>query len=310
MMGAVTAVTAVTAGVAGLVRVERSLRRRRPSTVHGRYADWAHPRRALAPPAGLVANSRLLRVWCESLPVPAMASAITNVVYVNYLAPAGDLAPLVPPGLEIQRVGPGQEWAVLSFLTYRHGHLGPARIKRFRGLLPSPVQSNWRLYVREPRTGLSGVYFVSTAVDQTAYALGGRLLCEGLPMHLLRRASVGGLEGTSVSLNLDPGRGSGPDAVGLLRPAPEPQDGPWRQAFPTYADMLAHVVPQDRALSVQPWRRGVIRQEITIGLTPQDCVPLVGKIGSRYARTLVGDAKHFSFYVPRVDFRFAGESRL
>jgi hypothetical protein len=302
---AVTALVVVGLGVA-----ERVLRRSRPATEHGRYADWRHPGGPLARPANLIANSRLLRALCEPLPVPAMASDIADVVYVNYLVPAHVLAPLAPRGLAIQRVGRDGGWAVLSFLAYRHGHLGPARPGWLRKVLLSPVQTNWRLYVHEPRTGLSGVYFLSTAIDKTLYSLGGRLLCEGLPMHLLRRASVDRRADGCVSVRLDPGAGSGPDAAGQFRPVSVPEGGPWRPAFSTYAEMLAHVVPQDRALSVQGWRSGVTDQEISLGIALHDCIPLSGAVSSRSARSLVGDAEPFSFLVRQVDFLFEGESRI
>jgi len=298
-------------GAAGLaVAAESALRRRRPSTRYGRYADWVHPGGPSALPANMLANSRLARALCEPLPVAAMASTIVDVVYVNYLAPAHELAPLVPRGLEIQRVGAEHDRAVLSFLTYRHGHLGPARLERFRRFLPSPVQSNWRVYVTDPRTGRRGVYFVSTAVNQIAYALGGRLLCEGLPMHLLRQASVGTRDGgRRVDLHLDPGTGSGPDADGEFLVADTPGTGPWRPAFASYPQMLAYVVPQDRALSVQPWHHRVTRQEITVDISSEGCVPLVGAVRSRYAQALVGDLEPFSFLVRHVDFRFDREVR-
>ncbi|GAA0477333.1 hypothetical protein Aca07nite_85360 [Actinoplanes capillaceus] len=206
----------------------------------------------------------------------------------------------------MQRVGPGGERAVLSFLTYRHGHLGPAWLGRLRRLLPSPAQTNWRIYVRDPHTGHAGVYFVTTAIDHSGYALGARLLCEALPMHLLRHAAVE-TAGDAVALRLDPGQGSGPGAEARLSLSPTPVDGPWSAAFPTYRDMLDYVVEQDRALSVQPWHRRTTRQEIRLDLTPADCEPLTGRVHSDAARTLVGDAEPFSFLVRSVTFRFDSE---
>jgi hypothetical protein len=300
------AVAAATIGLA--VGAELALRRRRPRTRYGRYADWVHPGGSLGAPTVGLANSRLARALCERLPVPAMASDITDVVYVNYAVPADRLVPLVPPGLRLQRVGSDGGWAVLSFLTYRHGHLGPVRLGPMRRLLPSPVQTNWRIYVRDPCTGLGGVYFVTNAVDHPAYALGARLLCEAMPMHLLRRAAVGPDEfGSDIVLRLDPGIGSGPHAEAVLRPAPIPDDGPWRPAFGGYREMLTHVVPQDRALSVQPWHRRITRQEILLDIAPEDCLPLAGAVYSDTARGLVGDAEPFSFLIRHVAFRFDRE---
>ncbi|MEU4624985.1 DUF2071 domain-containing protein [Actinoplanes sp. NPDC023801] len=300
--------TAAAAGLVGLAATaELMLRRSRPRTTYGRYADWLHPGGLPARPLQALANSRAARAACERFPVPAMVSDITDVVYVNYVVPAARLLPLVPAGLRLQRVGPGREWAVFTFLTYRHGHLGPPMFGRLRQLLPSPVQTNWRIYVVDPHTGHAGVHFVTTAVDRPAHALGARLFCEALPMHLLRRAAVGAAGDATVGLVLDPGLGSGPDAEALLTFAPAPADGPWRSAFATYQDMVKYVVPQDRALSVQAWHPRVTRQEIRLDLTPGDCLPLTGPVRSRAARAIVGDAEPFSFYVPEVTLRFDSE---
>ncbi|GIE80700.1 hypothetical protein Aph02nite_66500 [Actinoplanes philippinensis] len=298
-------VAVAAAGVAA--GAEMVLRRRRPRTAHGRYADWAHPGGPAARPLQALANSRAVRAACEVFPVPAMVSDITDVVYVNYAVPADRLLPLVPRGLELQRIGPGGDWAVFTFLTYRHGHLGPAVAGGLRRLLPSPVQTNWRVYVHDRRSGHSGVHFVTTAIDRAAHALGGRLLCEALPMHLLRHAAVGAVDDEAVLLRLDPGRGSGPDAEARLTHVPIPADGPWRPAFDTYEDMLAYVVPQDRALSVQPWHRRVTRQEIRLDLSPADCLPLAGPVRSAAARALAGDAEPFSFHVRGVTLRVDAE---
>jgi hypothetical protein len=300
--------TAATAGVVGLAAAaEFLLRRRRPRTVHGRYADWVHPGGPPARPLQALANSRAARAAGELFPVPRMVSDITDVVYVNYVVPAGRLLPLVPDGLELQRVGPGGEWAVFTFLAYRHGHLGPAVLGRLRRLLPSPAQTNWRIYVRDPHTGHAGVHFVTTAIDRTAHALSGRLFCEALPMHLLRHSAVGTVDDATVVLRLDPGLGSAPDADAVLTFAPAPADGPWHPAFASYREVLEYIVPQDRALSVQPWHRWVTRQEIQLDLAPGDCLPLAGRVVSRAARAFAGDAEAFSFFVRKVTLRVDAE---
>lgn len=108
-----------------------------------------------------------LRALCESIPSVAFVSDVTDVVYVNYLVDADRIAPLIPPGLDLQRIGESGDRAMLTFLTYHHGHLGPALLGRWRRLLPSPLQSNWRVYVHHSRTNVSGVYFLSTVIDRT-----------------------------------------------------------------------------------------------------------------------------------------------
>lgn len=58
--------------------------------------------------------------------------------------PARNLASVVPPGVSLIQKG---GHTLLTVLTYRHGHFGPAFLGPLRKLLPSPLQSNWRVYL-------------------------------------------------------------------------------------------------------------------------------------------------------------------
>jgi hypothetical protein len=261
-------------------------------------------RRVLDP----LGNSRFVRALGEWLPTVAFRSDIADVLYVNYVVDAARLQPLVPEGLALQRLGPGGEYAFFTFLSYRHGHFGPALLGPLRRLLPSPVQTNWRIHVRDPRSGATGIYFVTNAIDSTIHALAARMLSEGMPMHVLRRGTVGPVGEGCYRFCLDPGDGSAPDAEAILCVAGEiPQDGPWRACFASYEAMLAYCVPQDRAMSSQPWYRRTTRQEIDLGIPLAACEPLVGEVRSHAARAIVGEAVSFCFRVARVDFRFARE---
>jgi hypothetical protein len=295
---------------------ERVLRRARPTTAFGHFAPWRYPERGLFPLIfNYLANSRLARAVFELLPASGMLSDITDVVYVNYLVPAGRLAPLVPPELELQRLGPGGEYAMFTHLTYKHGHFGmrcfPAALRR--RCWPSPVQSNWRLYVTEPKSGLSGVYFLTTAITSTPHALAARLLSEGVPMHVPESAFVRWELNGSILLSIDPGRhGTAPDLAAELTPMHLTiLPGAWSECFDSWRDMLAYCVPQDRALASQPWYGRITRQEIELGIPLEACRPLRGKVYSRAAKSIVGeDAANepLCFYVDHVRFRYLGEA--
>jgi hypothetical protein len=287
---------------------ERVLRRGRPDASHGRWAPWHHPRPGAARLLDPLANSRFLRALAELLPTPAFVSDITDVVYVNYVVDADRLLPLVPPGLELQRVGPGGRSAVFTFLSFRHGHFGPRLLGPLRSLLPSPIHTNWRIHVRDPRSGREGIYFVTNAIASTVHALAARLTSEGMPMHVPDRAGLR-RDGDRLSLRLDPGAGSAPDAEGDFRKREKaPERGPWSAAFGSWAEMLAFVVPQDRALSPQPWHGRVTRQEIRLDIPLEACAPLDGTVRSRAASSFAGDAEPFCFHVEKVRFRFDGEA--
>lgn len=164
--------------------LEAVLRRSRADEWHGRMMHWIHPNQdAFGRTLSLIGNSRFLRYLGEFAPAVEMVSDIEDVIYINYLVDAEKLQALVPDGLELQRLGPKKNFALFSILTYRHGHFGPKMIGGLRALMPSPVQSNWRIHVRN-HEGVDGIYFVSTVVTNLAVALGGRILSDGVPMHV------------------------------------------------------------------------------------------------------------------------------
>jgi len=294
----------------GLV-TEQVLRRARPSEPFGRLAPWRHPAPGFfARFIDGFANSRLMSALLEPLPEAAMRSNITDVVYVNYVVEAERLAPLVPPGLELQRLGPDRSYALFTFLTFRHGHFGFAFLGPFRRWLPSPVQTNWRIHVIDPRTGHAGIYFLTNAITLLGPALGARMLSEGMPMHVLRRGEVTRTADGALRVTLDPGDGSAPDAEITLRPRATPPvlAGAWAECWPDFRAFLAYCVPQDRALSSQPLRRRTSRQEIDLGIPLEACQPFEGSVVSRSARAIVGEAPPLCFAVARVDFEFTAEA--
>jgi hypothetical protein len=284
---------------------ETVMRSARPDQVVGRYAPWYHPRARLL---DLIANSRFLRTLSEYVPMVAFLSDIKHVIYVNYIVEADKLESFVPLGLELQRIGSDGRYALFTFLTYKHGHFGPRLLGPLRALFPSPVQTNWRIYVRDPRTGNAGVFFVTNACTSTPVALGARLFAEGMPMHVLQTGLVDVGQDGGVRLLLDAGKGSAPDAQGTLHPMSErPTHGPWDRCFASYDDMLAYCIPQDRAFSTQPWYARLTRQEITLDIPLASCEPLEGSVHSHAATMFVDDATPFCFIVPTVTFCFEQE---
>jgi hypothetical protein len=290
---------------------EAVLRRSRPLQAHGRDAPWKHPwQNPVGRALDGLANSRLAGAFLEPLPAFAMVSDITDVVYVNYLVSAERLSALVPHGLELQRLGPAGQYALFTFLTYKHGHFGFRLLGPLRRLMPSPVHTNWRIHVLDPRTGTRGIFFVTNAITSTPQALGARLLTEGMPMHVLDRGEVRRDADGTLHLTLDPGSGSAPDLQARLTKAAEPAfEGIWKACFASFRDFLAYCVPQDRAMSTQVSAGTVTRQGIDLGIPLESCEPLAGEVSSRAAAALVGDAKPLCFRVPSVFFRFEVEAK-
>jgi len=241
--------------------------------------------------------------------VPAFRSDIRDVIYCNYVVAADRLLPLVPAGLELQRLGPDGRWALFTHLTYRHGHFGPAFLGPLRRLLPSPVHTNWRIYVRDRQSGHTGIYFVTNAIASTLHALAARLLSEGMPMHALADGSVKVGSGNEVSVRVNPGSGSGPDLEADLRPGLAELPATFDACWSSYREFLDYAVPQDRAFSVQQWYERLTRQEIELGIPLDVCQPLTGQVFSKAAEALLGQPACVSFRVPNVAFRFDREER-
>jgi hypothetical protein len=290
--------------------LEHVLRRSRPSTPHGRWAAWRSPDPRLGPLLDVVGNTRAGRALLERAPSIALLSDIRDVVYVNYLLPAERLEALVPEGLELQRVGPGGRLAVFTHLTFQHGNFGPRRLGGLRRLAPSPVQSNWRVHVRDPRRGTTGISFVTIAMASTPIALLARLGSEGMPMHVPGAASLTRDGDGTLHVRIDPGSGSAPDLEATFTPVAElPWTPPWSEVWPSFRDMLGYVVPQDRTLSTQPWHGWLTRHEIELNIPLDACEPLAGTVRSRAAEAIVGDAQPVCFRVPQVTFVFEAEER-
>jgi len=293
----------------GLV-TEQVLRRARPDERFGRLAPWRHPGRGVfARAVDAFANSRLFGLLLEPLPEVEMRSDIRDVVYVNYLVEAAVAESWVPEGLELQRLGPDGRWALFTFLTYRHGHFGFAFLGPLRRLLPSPVQTNWRIHVRDPATGHRGITFLTNAITHSVPALAARMTTEGMPMHVLNRGEVVA-RGAELWVSLDPGEGSAPDAELVVRPSAQPPAlaSAWAECFADYRAFLAYCVPQDRAMSSQPLRGRISRQEIDLGIPLESCTPLEGTVSSSAARAIAGDADPICFHVAQVSFRFSLEA--
>lgn len=284
------------------------LRTRDPNVTHPRDVRWRPPRRGLVSRVlELVANDRVVTALMEPLPAFAMKSRVRDVVYVNYLVPAERLVPLVPPGLTLDRLGHDGKWALFTFLTFGHRSFGLRMMGPLRRLMPDAVQSNWRIHVIDPQTQHRGIHFVTNAVDHLVFALGARMFAEAMPMHWLKRAEIA-RRGDALTLVLDPGDGSGPDVASELRPRADPAwEGPWAEAWSSRAAFLDYCVPQHRALSSQPWRARVTRQEIQLGVRCEDCVDYEGEVRSAAAERIAGDAERRIFVAPEVDFSFDAE---
>lgn len=306
-----------------VLTLEAVLRRTRVDESVGRMQPWRAPGGGWAGRwEGWLANSRVAQYVAEFLPKPVLSSHIHDVVYVNYLVDADRVAGLLPEELELQRLGPERGLTLFSVLVYRHGRFGPRALgggASCRGF-PSPLQSNWRLYVQDRETGEPGVFFVSTTLSKLLPAMLARMLSRGVPMHVPARSSLTVVSspeqaagGEDVQLELAPGQGSAPDLKGRLRSAGATMllpKGKWSTCFGSYDALLRYAVPQGRALSVQSWDGRVTAQEIDLPAPPDSCLPLAGSLQSDAVKRMCGEGQPVCFLLPEVQFTMTGERVL
>jgi hypothetical protein len=270
-------------------------------------------------PAGLlnrVANCRFIRrvrrALLSRLPFVTLESDVRNVVYLTWVVPVASVRAHVPDGVElVQRDGQ----TLFTVLSYRHGHFGPARAGWLRKLFPSPLQSNWRLYVRRLPGGVPverEVLFVRNVFDSKAYALGSRLGSDALPSHLAARF-VHRRTDTGYDTRIDPGRGSAP-ALASTTMRSEARELPsvlvpffqdWSEAVAFLCDQDAAIVPVDDESRIA--KAGI---SLPIALSTIEPLVSVATTGAGFLESIGASDEPFCFAVPGVKFKVLWERLL
>lgn len=200
-----------------------------------------------------VANSRLLlgarRRLMSVLPFLKLQSDVRDVVYLTWLVKAESVKHLVPPGVTLWQRGGVTPFTIL---TYAHGHFGPAGIGRLRSVFPSPLQSNWRLYLEplpQARPGQRVVLFIKNIMSSTLYAIGTRVFSDALPTHLPLRfshARHGELQVTHIAA----GQGSSPDLRCTVEPSASKElPTAFQSVFEGWDEAVGFLCLQDAAVA-------------------------------------------------------------
>jgi hypothetical protein len=257
-----------------------------------------------------VAASAGVRDLARSVPWVTLVSDIRDVVYLNWLVPTERVAKWLPEPLRADTL---DGLTAVSILTYTHGDFGPAFLGPLRRALPSPAQSNWRLYLEPPAGGpRDAIYFFKTVLSSPPHVLLSRVLADGLPAQLAERFEHR-RDGARVSTVLEPGGGGAPD----LRAAVIEHDARtlpqvFAERFGGWEEAVRYLVEQNRAVCVTPTLGCVLESRIDIPIAVADVVParVDGTIESAFLAEVVAGAEPFAFVVPKVAFRALGEGAI
>jgi hypothetical protein len=275
---------------------------------------FRHPGRGpIARLLDLLANQRTLaslrRAVFQRLPFLRQESDVHDVVYLNWIVPVERVRALVPEGVRIvEREG----LTLLTVLTYAHKHFGPAFLGQWRGIAPSPLQSNWRLYVEtidDAAPAQPTVLFLANVFDSTAYAVGTRCFSDALPSHVAEtfRHDV---ERDRIATRIDGGRGSAPSLSSTVvrsNARALPDDfaawfGDWQQA-------VAMLALQDAAIAAVPGlqRNAIAGIDLPIDLAKVQPLNVAEYQPGEWLQSLGATSTPFAFGVPWVHFRVLWE---
>ena len=265
-----------------------------------RLLDWLANQRTLA---------SLRRAVLRRLPFLRQESDVHDVVYLNWIVPIDRVRALVPEGV---RIAERDGHAIFTVLTYAHKHFGPAFLGQWRGISPSPLQSNWRLYVEaidDAAPAQPTVLFLANIFDSTAYAVGTRCFSDALPSHVAEtfRHDV---ERERIATRIEGGQGSAPSLASAVvrsdaRALPE-DFGAW---FGDWNNAIETLCLQDAAIAAVPGLQRNAIAGIDLPIDPATAQPLqvVEYEPGEWLRSLGATSTPFAFGVPWVHFRVLWE---
>lgn len=265
-----------------------------------------------APFFNWLANNRAIRkarrLILSQFPFPVLESDVKDILYLNWLVPTAAVSHLVPPGVELETYGGD---TILTILLYRHGNFGPKTLGPFRKLLPSPLQSNWRLYIssvnghlEEPRA----VLFIKNYFNTWLHAIGTRLGSDALPSNFAKNFSHEMLKSTfSTKLADSSGRHELEVSANPTNQCTLPPD--FSNIFGTWHNAIRSIALQESAIVQPPDLDQLAQAGISLPIDIASAKPLIiTQFNS--GDDLVALGAHgapFAFAVPSIRFRVLWE---
>ncbi len=260
-----------------------------------------------------------IRKVLDKLPVPQLYSQCKNIIYNNWVVPVENVEKFVPKELELDTFKTdGKEFTIFSVLSYKHGHFGPKFLGPLRNVCPSPIQSNWRLYLKSKNTEeiRPAVYFVKSNISSLPYVVGSRLFSNGLPAHYP--------DGMSHTVSAQPN-------AGVVRTVIRSRDGcsapdydsqsvtiedktlpeAFKARFEDWTSAVQYLIHQDKSYAVHKTGNQTRISESLIYLQFLDAIlPQETTVTSEFLAPVIGDAQCFSFLCRNVNFHVDKEQWL
>lgn len=269
--------------------------------LRGRLEEW-------------LANNRLLRRLRRSvlsrLPFVTLTSDVQDVVYASWVVPVSKVRQAVPDRIQLVDRG---GMTVLTVLTYRHGHFGPTFLGALRALFPSPLQSNWRLYIDavdcQPCSSL--VLFIRNVFDSLLYALVTRVLSDVLPSQAARSFThVSSARGCETRI-IDAEGTLGVHLTAHVKEAGNLPDG-FAPLFASWKEAVQFLTLQNAAIAQVPDETALAHSRIDLPIDLDTVEPLhVTQIEvGPWLRSLGADGPPLCFRVPAVRFRALSDTLI
>lgn len=254
--------------------------------------------------------ARLRRTVLLHLPFLKLSSDVKDVVYLTWLVPVHLCEDFVPRGVKLwQRNG----LTPFTVLSYQHTHFGPSFLGPIRRLFPSPLQSNWRLYLDRVPEGVKPVrtvLFLKNIISSLPYLMATRIFSDALPTHLPAKF-VHCRNDDLVRTEIIPGWGSSPALSAVVRCTQnESLDTQFASLFGSWAAAVEFLVHQEAAIARVENADSLAFAEIRLPIDMSQVLP-VEPIGEQPMCSILPALKPvsgpFCFLVKSVPFQALSE---
>ena len=207
------------------------------------------------------------------LPFLKLSSEVEDIVYMTWMVPVQACAPFLPAGTPLMQ---HHGLTPFTILSYRHQHFGPALLGPWRRCCPSPLQSNWRLYLASssglPASGQT-VFFLKNIMDSLPYTLATRLFSDALPTHLPQHFSHQ-REPARIVTSIQSGSGSAPLLDADISLSADKELNPvFASVWGSWHEAVRWITQQEAAISYLPQEHLLAYAEIELGIESADILP-------------------------------------